>query len=150
MKTYQEAPTISQNSSQAEDSFFEEEYWFLVLLLVLTIIITGLKYLFKKLSSQSQAENLNLGKTISSGNRGFSNSTGNHCFANALLICLYYLPGFKQQIHQAAKNSSSNLILKRMKDLFETIDNSSDNRLIEEKKEEFFQEVRNENHEVII
>ena len=85
---------------------------------------------------------------VSLQSQGFSNPYANRCFANALLVCLYFLPGFKEHIKQAKRKNGSNHILKKVEELIEAMDNKSHPEFIERKKEEFFTEVMESNLEV--
>ena len=78
--------------------------------------------------------------------KGFDNPNSQECFANALLQCLYHLNKFKNVIFSIKHPEN---ILKRLRDLFQTLDQANPSQeLIENKKDEFLQEVKNNSPEV--
>lgn len=83
--------------------------------------------------------------------RGFFNKTANLCFANALLVCLYHLPEFRDHIKEIAKRDSSNRIVQRFAELFKAMTAAHHNfshSTVEDRKNEFFQEVKQSEAEV--
>ncbi len=90
--------------------------------------------------------------TSKSSRRGFLNCTGNHCFANALLVCLIHLPGFKEKISRAAAlKNNSNLVLKSLADLFIAISHDQkrlDTPTTEARKKDFCDKIAKSSPEV--
>jgi len=111
------------------------------------------RYLTHRQRPQSEHRKSTSGGSRPTKYRGFLNRSANHCFANALLACLVYLPGFKEKIFHAAAapKNSSNLVLKSLAALFTTI-NQDRRRLdavaVEVQKGKFCNEITKSSPEV--